>query len=107
MMSWLTARDPFVDDMRKQWARLKDELIGQGWIDRQDVQRDTARRGPGQRPKTRAEKREAKAAWNGIPPDSRPPLEEWLEAQFGTEPDGSLSVPPSTFHSWEKLVQDS
>jgi hypothetical protein len=61
-------------------------------------------RGNGEPPKTRAEKIRAVEAWDALPKDERPKLEEWLIENFGTDlATGYLNVPEATFHGWRNL----
>lgn len=68
------------------------------------AERTTTWHGNGEPPKNRAEKIAAVKAWDGMPKDERPTLEDWLIENFGTDPaTGSLLVPTQTFHGWRKL----
>jgi hypothetical protein len=60
-------------------------------------------RSTGQPPKTKAEKVAAIQAWDNLSELDRPLLAEWLETNFGSNPDGSLAVAESTFHGWRNL----
>jgi hypothetical protein len=59
--------------------------------------------GTGQPPKTKTDKLSAIQAWDSMSDFDRPSLEEWLESNFGSAPNGDLAVAVSTFHGWRKI----
>lgn len=56
---------------------------------------------------TKSEKIKAYKEWKELDSDESPLLAVWLEGKFGSNPDGSLVVPESTFHGWRKFVENS
>jgi hypothetical protein len=71
---------------------------------KQDAAKGATWCGNGKPPETKADKIRAIQAWDEIPKDERPRLEDWLIKNLGTDPaTGELLVPESTFHGWRKL----